>query len=990
MKGWFKRYAERQHEFTALLGSQILGSDGSSLSIGASFSMPANASASVVVRDNDRRLSGDFFRNERGDDRTGQSADITVGDSVLDATKIYAEQFHVLKDENGRKYTLVEIEFVGSPSGDRDDLFTFLGEVPPPDALLTVVATRNVFFGVRYDALGAGVNETPNMLSDSDEASNIAESMGSVALTNVLANVDDPEPGEPVVSAVNANSANVGVAVDGSNGGRFVINADGSATFDDDGDFEALGLGETSETSVTYTVTDAGGLSDTSTYTVTVTGQNDAPVGTPTAVLAQGREDTAQVIAAATLLQGFSDVDGDTLEVTDLVAEQGGRIVDNLDGTFTFTPGENIFGDVGLTYTVADGQGGMLEDQMLTLNLTPVEDAPIATNSKVSTNEDTPITTTFDARDPDGDALNFVINTKPINGTVVAGNDGTFTYTPRADFSGRDLFTYTVDDGKGGVDSAEVFLTVAPVNDAPRAADQMVLDGDIDLAIFDAIKGRLNVFDPEFDNLEFTIESAPINGSVTIDEDGVFAYTPGASFSQFDSFVYRVTDESGGTSTATVSVGVNDANPLTLLPDAAGRIAVTDAVGPNRTIILDYSDLSSSIAPSLDVGGDFAGASAVALIMNDRLFTVVSGATSTPTLFAFDPVKFIGSDTGFFNLDVGVKSEGFFTFSQLDGGQLSLDVSVNAASSVSFDGNATFNDLDVVAGLSIFQSAAINVLKTFEAKAGTSIALQNNNNDFGVEAFLEGGNINLRDAGDLNVEKARADFILLETINNGDIRIRDSDVDNLILDASGLGQVDLDNVQGTKLQASGNVVDGKFVDFDEIDISGSGSSNPNPTVFLDGEGAGPVLVEIDSNVATAKLTAQNLSLALSDSGDLTVLADTLSVEDATVSGAFVARSDDVAIAMNALPVVTPIVAAETIDLGADEFILDINTARAPGAQELLNATEISASAGLISVDVNGIKTPVIEGAVDITDGSQDATVTTADVFLGGSFDIEFV
>ncbi|MEM6637427.1 MAG: tandem-95 repeat protein [Pseudomonadota bacterium] len=985
----FGKRAEREFEFTSLLGSQILGPGATSLSVGDTFSMPVNASASVIVKDNDRHLSGDFFRNERGDDRSGQIAEIRVGDSVIDDAKIYAEQYHVLRDQSGQKYFLVEIEFVGSPSGDRDDLFTFLGNVPPPEAVLTVAATRNVFFGVRYDALGAGMLDTPNTLSDADEASSLEESLGTVALSNVLANVTDPEPGEPSVSAVNSIPGNVGLSVDGTNGGRFVINADGSATFDDDGDFEALGQGETEVTSVTYTVTDSGGLSVTSSYTVTVTGRNDAPTGQPTGVLAQGVEDTPQVIQAATLLQGFSDVEGDTLQVTDLAAGQGASLVDNLDGTFTFTPGANVFGDVDLTYTVSDGQGGTLEGQMLTLNLSPVEDAPIANNSAVSTDEDTPITTAFDAVDPDGDALTYVIDRQPLNGTVAVGDDGMFTYTPRADFSGRDLFTYTVDDGNGGVDSAEVSLTVTPVNDAPTAIDQMVADGDVDLALFGAIQGRLNVFDQEFDALEFTIESGPTNGSVSIDEDGFFAYTPGTSFSQLDSFVYRVTDENGGTNTATVSVGVKDANPLTLLPDADGHIAVTDALGPDRTIILDYSGLSSGIRASLEVGGNFAGASAVVLKMNDDLFAV--SADFGANLFIFDPAEFVGTDTGFSNLDVGIKSEGFFYFADVDGGPVNLDVSVNAATSVSFDGDATFGDLDIVTGLTISQTSAFQVFGTFEARAGTTITLQDSSNDFGVDAFVQGGSVvSLRDIGSINLSASGTELLLVETLNNGNIFMRNSEVGELFLNANGAGRVDLDNVSGTTLQASGNAIDGKIIDFDAIEISGSGSFTSNPTVFLDGEGTDPVSIEIDSGVAMAKLTAQNLSLALSNTGDLTVLADTLSVEDANVSGEVFARSDRFELPVSELPLVTPIVAAQTIDLGVDEFVLDFDTALAPGAQEALNATAIGVSAGLVTVDVGGTQTPVTDGTADVTDGTQDATVSTTDLFQGGSFEIEFV
>ena len=70
----------------------------------------------------------------------------------------------------------------------------------------------------------------------------------------------------------------------------------------------------------------------------------------------------------------------------------------------------------------------------------------------------------------DLDTLSIASFTQPADGTLVDNGDGTFTYSPNADFNGADSFTYTVSDGNGGTDTATVNITVNAVNDDPVAA----------------------------------------------------------------------------------------------------------------------------------------------------------------------------------------------------------------------------------------------------------------------------------------------------------------------------------------------------------------------------------------------------------------------------------------------------------------------------------------------------------------------------------------
>jgi len=110
---------------------------------------------------------------------------------------------------------------------------------------------------------------------------------------------------------------------------------------------------------------------------------------------------------------------------------------------------------------------------------------PLAVDDTATTDEDASITVDLldNDSDPDGDTLTVTAVTQGANGTVVDNNDGTVTYTPNANFSGSDSFSYTIDDGNGGTSTAAVGVTVDPVNDAPV----------FDPAVFDLDEGQTAV-----------------------------------------------------------------------------------------------------------------------------------------------------------------------------------------------------------------------------------------------------------------------------------------------------------------------------------------------------------------------------------------------------------------------------------------------------------------------------------------------------------------
>ena len=174
------------------------------------------------------------------------------------------------------------------------------------------------------------------------------------------------------------------------------------------------------------------------------------------------------------VLANDEDADGDTLTVTDVGVPSHGTVSIGSGGV-RYTPNPDYSGPDSFTYTISDGHGGE-DTATVHVNVTPVNDPPVATDDTGTTAEDTPISFTEadlvgDDVDVDGDTLTVIAVGNAVNGTVVDNGDGTFTFTPAANFHGTASFDYTVSDGQGGEDIGHVTITVTAANDAPVAVD---------------------------------------------------------------------------------------------------------------------------------------------------------------------------------------------------------------------------------------------------------------------------------------------------------------------------------------------------------------------------------------------------------------------------------------------------------------------------------------------------------------------------------------
>lgn len=285
------------------------------------------------------------------------------------------------------------------------------------------------------------------------------------------------------------------------------------------------------------------------------------------------------------VLANDTDADMDTLTVTAVTQGANGSVaITNAGANVSYTPNANFFGGDSFTYTVGDGNGGF-DTATVSVTVTNVPDAPVANDDNAAVFEDSGanvINVLANDFDADGDTLVVFSVTQGANGAV-ANNGTSVSYTPNPDFFGNDSFTYTISDGNGGFDSATVNVAVANINDMPVANnDNYNMNQDTTLNV--PAPGVLtNDTDADGDTLTATyvVGNGPNNGTLTLNADGSFSYTPDAGFTGMDTFNYVANDGSVDSNVATVTITIND----TQAPTVNATVAVAMLWPPNHDLV---------------------------------------------------------------------------------------------------------------------------------------------------------------------------------------------------------------------------------------------------------------------------------------------------------------------------------------------------------------------------------------------------------------------
>ncbi|WP_184470989.1 Ig-like domain-containing protein, partial [Pedobacter sp. AK013] len=415
---------------------------------------------------------------------------------------------------------------------------------------------------------------------------NITDNRAPVAtVPAITTNEDTPVNGTITASDPDGNPLSYTVTTPPVHG-TVTLNPDGTYTYTPAPNYNGTDA-------FTVTVSDGKGGTVTVTVPVTVNPVNDAPVATAPAITTNKNTPVNGTITA-------SDVDGDPLTFTVTTPPAHGTVVVNADGTYTYTPANNYSGTDVFIVTVSDGKGGTVT---VTINVTvnPTNVAPVATAPAVTTPEDTPVNGKITATDADGDPLTFTVSTPPAHGTVVVNADGTYTYTPAPNYNGPDTFTVTVSDGKGGITTVTISVTVTPVNDAPVATSPAITTPQNTAA-----NGTITASDVDGDPLTFTVTTPAAHGTVVVNADGTYTYTPTPGYVGNDTFTVTVSDGKGGTTTVTIPVTVTlvPAPAMSLTKVATNTVSKAGDVINYNIVVTNTGNVALTNVAVTDAGAD--------------------------------------------------------------------------------------------------------------------------------------------------------------------------------------------------------------------------------------------------------------------------------------------------------------------------------------------------------------------------------------------------
>ncbi len=272
-----------------------------------------------------------------------------------------------------------------------------------------------------------------------------------------------------------------------------------------------------------------------------------------------------------------TDADGNPLTYSIVSSPSKGT----LSGTapnLTYTPAADYFGSDSFTFRANDGSANS-NTATVSITITPVNDAPVASSRSVTTAEDTPVAIVLSATDKDSPSLNYTVVTGPSKGTL-SGSAPNLTYTPAADYFGSDSFTFRADDGSINSNTATISITVTPVNDPPVTASASVTTArNTPVAVI------LSATDKDSTTLSYVITANPSKGTLSGTAPHL-TYSPLPGVSGSDSFSFRANDGSANSNTSTVSITITSANEA---PVARSASVTTDEDTP-CPITLSASD----------------------------------------------------------------------------------------------------------------------------------------------------------------------------------------------------------------------------------------------------------------------------------------------------------------------------------------------------------------------------------------------------------------
>lgn len=244
------------------------------------------------------------------------------------------------------------------------------------------------------------------------------------------------------------------------------------------------------------------------------------------------------------------------------------------DSCIVYTPANGFVGNDTISVIACDPSLNC-DTAVIIITVQADNPAPTASDLSLTTNANTAVIGCFDiSNQPASEAISVTLQNDAVNGSVSLQANSCFTYTPNADFVGNDQFVIQVCDAAGQCTTATGVITVLAINTPPSVAD-VTVSGTVNTPV-DACFTITN--QPAGEAVSINIAPPPANGTVTIDTNGCFVYTPNTGFTGTDSFGIQVCDAAGQCTFASASITINANNPIPTINDLS-------ATTPNHTPI---------------------------------------------------------------------------------------------------------------------------------------------------------------------------------------------------------------------------------------------------------------------------------------------------------------------------------------------------------------------------------------------------------------------
>lgn len=298
-----------------------------------------------------------------------------------------------------------------------------------------------------------------------------------------------------------------------------------------------------------------------------------------------------------------SDPDGDPLQFSITAGPAHGSITGFVPGSgaFLYTPDPLYNGPDSLSFVATDG-GFVSNTGKVRISVIHINTPPVARDTSIVTDEDTPVNAQLQAYDIDSPTLTYTRLTGPSHGSITAFSaaTGAFTYLPNLNYNGSDAMTFRANDGIANSNPATVSITVNPVNDPPVARDT-----SITVPYETPVTTKFLASDVDGPSITFAKVSGPSNGTFSgfNATTGAFTYTPNTGYFGPDSIKFTADDGSGPGNVGTIRFSVSSSNCVCACwsdPQCNGQTNVIDLVRVIQILFENHAATISPQCPTLD------------------------------------------------------------------------------------------------------------------------------------------------------------------------------------------------------------------------------------------------------------------------------------------------------------------------------------------------------------------------------------------------------